>query len=160
MITDRSTSLQESIVEPLKLKILILQGTEIHGRELLYIQPCVNLLKLDLSCNKINNFPRGLSFAGLKQLRLLFLHANLIEDVESLYLIFDIPRLRYLTLFANPISSKWSLRHFIINSIPSLYAFDFNFITDEERMPDVSKQASPPSSHNHRSCLVRNVTNH
>lgn len=57
-----------------------------------------------------------------------------MEEIEPLYKIFEIPNLRYLTLFNNPLSSKWSLRHFIVNSIPSLFALDFHVISDEERM--------------------------
>lgn len=106
-------------------------------KELENIKSCTNLLKLDISSNKIQNFPKSVSFKNLRSLKLLYLHNNLIDDAESLYKIFEIPNLMYLTLFNNPLSTKWSLRHFVVNSMPQLFALDFNAISDEERMEQV-----------------------
>lgn len=131
--------LEKSILEPLKLRILILSGTGLTGQELESIQICKNLLKLDISQNQIKCFPDSLSFSNLSQLRLLYLHENLIEESGSLKQVFEIPNLRYLTLFNNPIYSKgiMNLRELIVNSMPSLFALDSNAIGDNERSQHV-----------------------
>jgi len=99
----------------------------------------VNLIKLDISGNAIKFFPKSLPMKNFTSLKLLYLHDNAMEDIESLYNIFETPNLRYLTLFNNPISQKWSLRHFIVNSMRSLFALDFYSIADEERMESATK---------------------
>ncbi|KAL4480801.1 hypothetical protein ABPG72_001670 [Tetrahymena utriculariae] len=135
----KTNVLASRIQEPLKLKILILQGTEIMVKELENIRQCSKLIKLDISSNKIQTFPKNVSFKNLTSLKLLYLHNNLIDDAESLYKVFEIPNLMYLTIFNNPLSTKWSLRHFVVNSMPKLFALDFNAISDEERMEMISK---------------------
>ncbi|KAL4470875.1 hypothetical protein ABPG72_016421 [Tetrahymena utriculariae] len=53
--------------------------------------------------------------------------------MESLNQIFKCKQLVYLTLFRNPLSELNSIRHYIINQMPSLKCLDFNYVLDEER---------------------------
>ena len=53
----------------------------------------------------------------MMSLRLLYLHNNLIDSVEPLEKLFDLPKLNYLTIFSNPISSKSGIRHYLVNNI-------------------------------------------
>lgn len=84
--------------------MLVLANRNIHFSELKIVQNCHHLIKLDLSSNKIKNFPPNINFTRLYSLKLLYLHNNYIEDLDQIELFFK-NRLRYLTIFSNPVSN-------------------------------------------------------
>lgn len=49
-----------------------------------------------------------------------------------------LPNVLHCTLFNNPLCNIPGYRHFMVNSIPGLKAFDKYVITDEERIEDAS----------------------
>lgn len=61
--------------------MLILAGTDIKINDLSALVLCHNLVKLDLSSNKIKQFPPEFTFENLGRLQLLYLHNNLIDDI-------------------------------------------------------------------------------
>lgn len=61
------------------------------------------------------------------------MHNNLLTDISNLSQIFQCNNLSYLTLFKNPISELTSLRHYVVNSLPSLLCLDFDYVLDEEK---------------------------
>lgn len=79
--------------------MLILAGTDINIRDMSVLSFCVNLIKLDLSSNKISKFPPGLSFEHLVNLKLLYLHDNAINEIETILRLFVLKNLTYLALF-------------------------------------------------------------
>jgi len=48
------------------------------------IQTFVNLIKIDLSYNKLTNFPKGFTFKAFKQLKIVFLHYNKFSLLKNL----------------------------------------------------------------------------
>lgn len=131
--SQETTSLQDLIQDPTQLKMLILAGTDINISDMTVLSFCVNLIKLDLSSNKITRFPPNMRLSQLTHLKLLYLHENLISDIEPLTQLFAIPHLVYLTIFSNPICEKPGVRHLVVNSLKSLLALDFNVVNEEER---------------------------
>ncbi|KAL4429092.1 hypothetical protein ABPG74_022178 [Tetrahymena malaccensis] len=125
--------LEQLITDPLHLKLLILAGTDLKISELQQINQCVNLMKLDISSNHLQSLPPNVDFSKFANLRLLYLHNNNLSDMESLNQIFKCKQVVYLTLFRNPLSELNSIRHYIINQMPSLKCLDFNYVLDEER---------------------------
>ncbi|EAS05063.2 hypothetical protein TTHERM_01299690 (macronuclear) [Tetrahymena thermophila SB210] len=125
--------LEQLITDPLHLKLLILAGTDLKIAELQQINQCVNLMKLDISSNHLQLLPPNIDFSKFSNLRLLYLHNNNLSDMESLNQIFKCKQVVYLTLFRNPLSELNSIRHYIINQMPSLKCLDFNYVLDEER---------------------------
>jgi len=49
-------------------------------KDLIYLQGFQNLKKIDLSDNNISSLPPAKVFAGLKQLKFLYLHNNNISN--------------------------------------------------------------------------------
>ncbi|XP_051867762.1 leucine-rich repeat and IQ domain-containing protein 3-like [Pristis pectinata] len=72
----------------------------------------------------------------MKYLQVLYLHDNIIGDVDNTEALSACPRLTVLTLFDTPVSLMPKYRHFIVNNIWSLKALDNFVIADEEVMED------------------------
>ena len=66
----------ESIREPQNVKVLILSENKTTLKEFYLIKQYENLIKIDLSYNKIAAFPQGFNFGRFRRLRTLFLHYN------------------------------------------------------------------------------------
>lgn len=62
------------------LTIAYLQGNFLQERDLMYLQSFSQLKKLDLSDNSITTLPPAKVFAGLTQLKFLYLHSNNISN--------------------------------------------------------------------------------
>lgn len=120
------------------LTIAYLQGNLINEADLIHLQNFSNLKKLDLSENNIQNLPSAKVFAGLTELRFLYLHNNNISEWSDIQSLISLPSIMHLTLFGNPVVSIPGYRHFLVNSIQSLLALDSYIITDEERIEDAS----------------------
>ncbi|CAD8115126.1 unnamed protein product [Paramecium sonneborni] len=127
---------------PADVRVLQLSGTSLNKNQLDQVYKCTNLLKLDLSnCNLIC-FP---NLKKLINLRILYLHQNHITSLQ-VEPILGCNQLNYLTLFLNPVSAQCSLRRQVITYIKTLWAFDFNAITDEEKYKELSLKQSTEKS--------------
>ncbi|CAD8197130.1 unnamed protein product [Paramecium octaurelia] len=127
---------------PADVKVLLLTGTLLNKNQLDQIQKCTNLLKLDLSNCNLTLIP---NIKRLTYLRILYLHQNQITQL-SVEPIQGCNNLNYLTLFLNPVSAQCSLRRQVISQIKSLWAFDFNAVTDEEKHKELRLQQSTEKS--------------
>ena len=75
----------------------------------------------------------------MRNLQILFLHQNNIEDSAQFLNIINLVKLRHLTLLDNPVCSKdVGYRNFFISVLPKLIAIDTYYISDEERLTDFS----------------------
>jgi hypothetical protein len=93
---------------------------------------------LDISSNKIESFPKNIDFSPLYKLKLFYLHNNLFNNPPQIQVLNDLPQLMYVTLFNNPLQCVPNIRHFLVNLLKGLKALDFNCITDEERLSNIS----------------------
>lgn len=94
---DEELQISEFIKDPASLKLLILAGTNIRSNELITVNKCVSLIKLDLSSNQLADIP--LKFINFPQMRILYLHDNQINSISI-----SRTNLEYLSLFDNPIN--------------------------------------------------------
>ncbi|KAM3137556.1 hypothetical protein pb186bvf_010346 [Paramecium bursaria] len=120
------------IERPTDIRLLILSGNKMP-KEIDQAYKCFNLIKLDISCNAIESLPAK-GFENLIQLRILYLHQNKLKNIEPLY---KLKAINYLTLFLNPISTQLSLRKQTLSMLKTLWALDFNIVTDEEKYRDL-----------------------
>ncbi|XP_041063787.1 leucine-rich repeat and IQ domain-containing protein 3-like [Carcharodon carcharias] len=97
---------------------------------------CPNLIKLDLHGNHITNLPDEYFWSEMKCLQILYLHDNIIGDMNSVKSLFPCPSLVVLTLFDTPVSLVPRYRHRVVNYIWSLKALDNFVIADEEVIED------------------------
>ncbi|CAD8202293.1 unnamed protein product [Paramecium pentaurelia] len=123
---------------PADVKVLLLTGTSLNKNQLDQVYKCTNLLKLDLSNCNLTLIP---NLKKLTNLRILYLHQNQITSL-SVEPILGCNHLNYLTLFLNPVSAQCSLRRQVISYMKSLWAFDFNVITDEEKYKELKLKQS------------------
>lgn len=79
-----------SVVDPHKVKVLILTDQRTVYQDFYFIMKFVNIVKLDLSYNKIVAFNVGFSFAGFPNLRTLFLHYNRFNSLKSLQVVSEV----------------------------------------------------------------------
>jgi Leucine-rich repeat (LRR) protein len=93
---DEELQISEFIKDPASLKLLILAGTNIRPNELITVNKCVSLIKLDLSSNQLTEIP--LRFANFAHLKIVYLHDNQIATVSITK-----TNLEYISLFDNPI---------------------------------------------------------
>ncbi|CAK60253.1 unnamed protein product (macronuclear) [Paramecium tetraurelia] len=127
---------------PADVKVLLLSGTALNRNQLDQVYKCTNLLKLDLSNCNLTLIP---NLKKLTNLRILYLHQNQISTL-SVEPILGCNHLNYLTLFLNPVSAHCSLRRQVISYMKSLWAFDFNAITDEEKHKELKLKPSTEKS--------------
>ena len=88
--------------------------------------------------NGLGNLPGAEVFAGLVNLKFLYLHNNKISNWTDITALSTLKSVLHLTLFSNPACSIPGYRHYLVNSLPSLLALDNYVITDEERIEDAS----------------------
>ncbi|XP_078416752.1 uncharacterized protein LOC144692128 [Cetorhinus maximus] len=119
------------------LKICILSRNYITKIDAL--SSCPNLIKLDLHGNHISNLPDEDFWSDMKSLQILYLHDNIIGNMNSVEPLFSCPNLVVLTLFDTPVSLVPKYRHNIVNCIWSLKAMDNFVIGDEEVIEDWPK---------------------
>lgn len=133
-----------SKLQPLKKKIsaevlaLWLNQNEIVSLENLQtfvgkvLEHPIYLLWIDLSTNLITRINESFSFCP--NLKMLYLHNNRIEDLNEINNLAPLPSLRYLTLFANPISQEnpEEYNSYIIQTLPRLLNLDFTPIEEIE----------------------------
>ncbi|KAG8264595.1 leucine-rich repeat-containing protein 51-like [Homalodisca vitripennis] len=86
---------------------------------------------LDLSFNQIYDIDEPI--LQLKNLKILYLHGNSIQNVSSVSVLKDLSALRTLTLHGNPIDSIPQYRTHVINMLPQLSNLDFSPVVGFER---------------------------
>lgn len=86
---------------------------------------------VDLSFNDIRVF--GDCFACLLSLQVLNLQANKIGDLKQVKRLGELPSLKKLSLFGNPIEEKKHYRVYVITCCPRVGQLDFSVVTRQER---------------------------
>ncbi|CAF4388392.1 unnamed protein product, partial [Adineta steineri] len=85
---------------------------------------CRQLIKLDLHSNRINKLPNEELWKEMLQLKILYLHDNLLSSYDDIKSLSNTPNLEVLTLYDTPISLKKNYRHHVVNSVWTLKALD------------------------------------
>ena len=91
-----------------------------------------------MSHNKLKALPGTAVFAGLRNLKFLYLHNNGISAWDDIQLLTALPTILHITLMNNPVSAILGYRYFLARSLKSLLALDNYVITDEERTGNFS----------------------
>lgn len=86
----------------------------------------------------IKKLPDQQVFKGLGQMKVLYLHENLINQWACLNSLNGLTELIHLTLSNNPVTALPGYRHYLVNSLRSLKALDEYIVTDEERIEDTA----------------------
>lgn len=73
-----------SVEDPLKVKVLILAQQKTSFQDFFFINAFTNVVKIDLSYNKLTSFPSGFSFTKFPKLKILFLHYNKFSNHKNL----------------------------------------------------------------------------
>jgi len=99
------------------LTILNLQGNLLNFQDLAHLQTFENLIKLNLSHNKLKALPASTVFAGLRNLKFLYLHNNGISTWDDIQLLTALPTIMHITLMNNPVSAILGYRYFLARSV-------------------------------------------
>lgn len=84
---------QLSLVDdPQKVKVLILTDQKTIYSDFYFITRFINIVKLDLSYNKLSGFPIGFSFKVFAQMKTLFLHYNKFASIKSVQIVAEVLR--------------------------------------------------------------------
>ena len=86
---------------------------------------------IDLSFNSIRVF--GDCFKCMPSLQVLNLQANRIGDLKQVKQLGELPKLKKLSLFGNPIEEKKHYRSYVITVCPLVGQLDFSVVTNQER---------------------------
>ena len=111
------------------IKNLNLWGTNLDDVSLLQEMPSLEIISL--SVNKIRTLK---AFAGLPNLRELYLRNNMITDLNEIKYLMDCDNLKILWLSENPICDNPNYRNIVISALPQLVKLDDIMITEEERI--------------------------
>lgn len=91
----------------------------------------VDLLQwIDLSHNKIKSI--HIDITKLKFLKILYLHANYIQNLEEVAVLAKCNSLINLTLHGNPIEHIKGYRLLVIELLPALEKLDFTLVSEKE----------------------------
>lgn len=80
----------EGVRQPELVKVLILSENRTSLKEFYLFRNYTNLIKIDLSYNKLAAFPNGFSFASFRTLRTLFLHYNKFSALKTLLPVVEV----------------------------------------------------------------------
>lgn len=80
----------EDIRNPERVRVLVLTGQKLSSQQFIFLRTFNNLIKLDLSHNRISTFSQGFSFKPFTQLKTLFLHYNKFDRLKSIDLLSDV----------------------------------------------------------------------
>lgn len=103
-------------------------GNDLDSVEALEMMP--NLEVLSLSVNNIRTLE---NFQFCKKLKELYLRKNLIDKLEEVSYLQNLPELKVLWLWENPCCENTYYRDYIIAMLPWLEKLDNQAISDEER---------------------------
>jgi hypothetical protein len=73
------------------VKVLILSESRASPKDFYLIAAFTNLIKIDLSYNKLTAFPPGFTFRPFGHLRTLFLHYNKFTAIKQLLPVTEVP---------------------------------------------------------------------
>jgi len=94
-------------------------------------RPKVDLIQwLDLSHNHLKSVHKDIT--NLPFLKIFYLHANYINDLDDVKSLMGCQCLINLTLHGNSIEHIKGYRHFIIEMLPKLEKLDFTLISEKE----------------------------
>ncbi|KAF2881896.1 hypothetical protein ILUMI_24277 [Ignelater luminosus] len=94
---------------------------------------------IDFSFNYITHLDDGLlKFPNLK---IVYFHGNLIKDLDEIFKLRSLSRLRSVTFHGNPISEDLRYRMFVITYLPQVVNLDFSPVTNAEKC-----QPKPPEA--------------
>jgi len=85
---------------------------------------------IDISSNHLTEIHPDI--LNLRYLKILYAHANYINEIKKVEILADCKCLINLTLHGNPIEQIKGFRHFIVELIPMLEKFDFTLISEKE----------------------------
>ena len=105
-----------------------------------YFGLLTNLQKLDLSSNKIKALPGPQVMERLENLKVFYLHNNLIKYEVNIESLAACRSLMHLSLKKNPIEKSIIYRQTVVAAIPQIWILDNNTITDDERYWNLSKK--------------------
>nr|CAB3263551.1 leucine-rich repeat-containing protein 51 [Phallusia mammillata] len=95
------------------------------------LQSTETLEWLDLSFNDLTKISEAI--LELSNLKVLYLHANVIDDMKQVDKLAGLPNLKTLTLHGNIIDGAKGYRQYVVTEIPQLQYFDFSRITKADR---------------------------
>jgi hypothetical protein len=84
------------VKHPGNVKVLILCENKTSLKEFYFIKTYLNLIKVDLSYNKLNSFPQGFSFGGFQHLKTVFLHYNKFSALKNLGPVAEVSSVLFL----------------------------------------------------------------
>ena len=79
-----------SVGDPQKVKVLILTEQKTSYADFYFMAKFTNVVKLDLSYNKLSTFPIGFTFKSFHSLKTLFLHYNKFSALKPLNIIYQV----------------------------------------------------------------------
>ena len=79
-----------SVGDPEKVKVLILTEQKTTYADFYFMAKFINVVKLDLSYNKLITFPVGFTFKSFPSLRTLFLHYNKFSALKPLNIVCEV----------------------------------------------------------------------
>lgn len=85
---------------------------------------------IDISSNHLTDIHADI--LNLRYLKILYAHANYINEIKKVEVLSQCKCLINLTLHGNPIEQIKGFRHFIIELIPTLEKFDFTLVSEKE----------------------------
>ncbi|CAI6350604.1 unnamed protein product [Macrosiphum euphorbiae] len=106
-----------------------LQGLSKSVEELLELP--AYLTWIDISYNEFKNI--GQELLHFKNLRILYMHGNHINDILDVTKLKSLLKLRTLTLHGNPITRLVNYRSLVLFYLPQIKSLDFSLITRQER---------------------------
>jgi hypothetical protein len=97
-----------------------------------YIDLCRNLIKLDLSYNRLSVLPGINIWKCLPRLETLLLHHNLLDSIYDIKNLSILNNLSILTLYGNAVEHHPIYRHLLVNILSNIKLLDFYIVSDEE----------------------------
>jgi len=86
---------------------------------------------IDLSFNELTHIDPALS--EFKQLQILYLHGNRIDDISEVDKLSSVTSLKKLALHGNSIENVKNYRSYVISRLPSLISLDMSLVTRADR---------------------------
>ena len=88
-----------------------------------------NVRWIDLSCNQLSSVE---PLTSMENLLVLYLHGNKFKSPREVRALQSLPKLKKLTLYANPIADMKGYRLFVLAILPNLKMVDFGIATKRE----------------------------
>lgn len=96
-----------------------------------FLEDPAELRWLDVAYNRVGDVDDEL--LKYKNLKILYLHGNLISDMKSIVKLRALVNLRTLTLHGNPIEQMPDYRRYIVAILPWITNLDFSPVIDAEK---------------------------